>query len=142
MPGEEKPPAPLEDPPISQAWGEGSLGTSSRPHSASFHGHHSKAHQRWLEQGRLLIIPSEEPQNPLFEGFENRERERASASARIVTQGSMAYLHADEFSYPVERFIPIDIYSEDWEPHEVIDVATALNALLVALGFGVLAYPV
>jgi hypothetical protein len=52
-------------------------------------------------------------QDPLLDAIESREMERDHASSQVVVQGSLAYLHSKYVRYPVERLIPVDIYSKE-----------------------------
>jgi hypothetical protein len=80
-------------------------------------------------------------QDPLFSAIEGIATERANAAAQIVVQGTLAYAHVEEFPYAVERYIPIDIYSEGQEPSDVGEVVVSLNNLFRQLGFNVVTHP-
>ena len=93
---------------------------------------------RWLGQGR--IVHQRPTDDPVLAAIERITAERAKASAQIVVQGTMAYAHTKDFSYAVERCIPVDFYSEA-EDAQISEVVESFNNLFQALGFAVITHP-
>src|SRR5690349_18188859 len=64
--------------------------------------------------------------DPLLEAIVGRARERAITSAQLVTLGTLSYVHADDFPYQIERYIPIDIYLEKTDVPALLEIHNAL----------------
>lgn len=79
--------------------------------------------------------------DPLSGIFGNVALERADTNAQLVTQGTLAYVHADEVPYRVERYIPVDIYLEETDLPTLVGLRDAVRDLFETLGFEYVSYP-
>jgi hypothetical protein len=80
-------------------------------------------------------------EDPLWGAIESRARERAIAAAQLVTQGTLAYAHAEDAAFRVERYIPVDIYIGKTDVESLREVTAAIAELFAALGFEYISYP-
>ena len=117
---------------IRRAWGSAILRSSSE----TIFGHTIGDEELAYAMGQFAAR-----HDPLFSAIASRTLERDRASSRTVVQGSLAYASADEFPSMVERFIPVDIYSEDGDPESAVTVARAIIKLTRALRFGFVLHP-
>lgn len=90
---------------------------------------------------RVWVEGSSYRPDPLWGAIESRALERARTSAELVTQGTLAYVHADAVPYRVERYIPIDIYLEETDVAALIELDGAVRDLFETLGFEYITYP-
>lgn len=79
--------------------------------------------------------------DPLWGALATLAVDRAETSAELVTQGTLAYVHADDVPYRVERYIPIDIYFEEMDSAPLVELREAVRDMFETLGFEYISYP-
>jgi len=90
---------------------------------------------------RVFVEGFSSPRDPLWGAIESRALERAETSRQLVTQGTLAYVHADDIPYRVERYIPVDIYLEETDVASLAELNGAVRDLFETLGFEYISYP-
>lgn len=96
----------------------------------------------WWPSGERRIIHPLKITDPFFDAVGSIMEERSAAISDAVVQGSLAYLHADDFPVRIKRFIPVDLFTEDSSSGIEIDEVTGyLKILCRVLGLRLITHP-
>jgi hypothetical protein len=64
-----------------------------------------------------------------------------SAAEQIVVQSTIVYLNSEAVDFAVERYIPVDLYFDDWNPNRFRRVNRALDLRCKSIGLEYIQYP-